>query len=122
MRDTGYGPVAIKLRSTGEIIGSGGFYQTEVPDEAEIFYGFARHAWGQGYATEAGRTLITAGMHQLRLATIVAPIHPDNVRSIRVVEKLGMTFSHVTTTYTLYEVAHLYQLKRPSATVQPMTL
>lgn len=107
--DTGWGPIAIKVRETGHIIGLCGFYGTDAPNEAEIFYGLARDAWGQGYATEAAKALLMAGIEQGRLSRIIAPVHPENVRSIRVLEKIGMTFSHVTTS-ELYEVAHCYQI------------
>jgi RimJ/RimL family protein N-acetyltransferase len=111
VRDTGFGPVAIKLRATGEIVGLCGFYGTEPAGEAEIFYGLARHAWGHGYATEAGQVLIAAGINQTGLTRIIAPVNPENVRSIRVLEKIGMTFSHVTTTDAMYGVAHVYCLE-----------
>jgi RimJ/RimL family protein N-acetyltransferase len=112
VRDTGFGPVAIKERATDRIVGLCGFYENSELQEVEIFYGLARDAWGQGYATEAARALALAlaGIQQQGLATIVAPVHPQNVRSIRVLEKIGMTFSHVTTSYGLYEVAHVYRL------------
>jgi RimJ/RimL family protein N-acetyltransferase len=109
--ETGFGPIAIKVRATNAIVGLCGFYGTDVPQEAEIFYGLAREAWGQGYATEAGKALLKAGIQQLGLTAIIAPVHPENLRSIRVVEKIGLTFSHVTTSYGLYEVAHVYCFK-----------
>jgi RimJ/RimL family protein N-acetyltransferase len=108
---TGWGAIAIKVRETNQIVGLCGFYGTDVPNEAEIFYGLARDAWGQGYATEAGKALVVAGTQQGGLSSIIAPVHPENVRSIRVLEKIGMTFSHSTTSYGLYKVAHVYCLK-----------
>jgi [ribosomal protein S5]-alanine N-acetyltransferase len=111
VRQTGMGAIAIKLRGTNRIVGLCGFYGTDVPDQAEIFYGLARDAWGQGYATEAGKALAVAGTQQVGLSSIIASVHPQNVRSMRVLEKIGMRFSHVTTTNELYEVAHVYQLK-----------
>jgi RimJ/RimL family protein N-acetyltransferase len=118
VREAGYGPLAIKLRHSGEdggehggeIIGLCGFYATTEAGEAEIFYGLAREAWGKGYATEAGRALIKAGIEQLGLKRIIAPVNPENQRSMRVLEKIGMTFSHVTTSLGQYETAHLYVL------------
>ena len=106
--ETGFGPVAIKLRATGQIIGLCGFYSTEDPQAAEIFYGLAREAWGQGYATEAAHALAEAGLRQLHIARIIAPVNPENVRSVRVLEKIGMTFSHVAPSHDPYEVAHVY--------------
>ena len=110
VQDSGYGPVAIKVRTTGEIIGLCGFYGTDAPQEAEIFYGFAQSAWGLGYATEAGRALVAAGFKQMGFTQIIANMNIENVRSLRVLEKIGLTFSHVTTTESLYGVAHCYCL------------
>ncbi|MGH7056530.1 MAG: GNAT family N-acetyltransferase [Acetobacteraceae bacterium] len=58
--------------------------------EVEIGWRFARDAWGHGYATEAARALIAHGFDTLALGEIVADADPENRRSIRVAEKLGM--------------------------------
>jgi RimJ/RimL family protein N-acetyltransferase len=113
VRTTGWGAIAIKERSTNRIVGLCGFYATGEPQEAEIFYGLARDAWGQGYATEAGRALLDAGVRQLGLTSIIAPVHPENSRSIRVLEKIGLRFIRITNS-EMYGVAHLYQFKTNS--------
>ena len=110
VNETGFGPVAIKMQATGQIIGLCGFYGTDDPQTIEIFYGLARAAWGQGYATEAAKALAVAGMEQLEIARIIAPVNPENVRSVRVLKKIGMTFSHVAPSHDQYEVAHVYFL------------
>ena len=46
--------------------------------------------WGRGYATEATRRLVAFGFDDLRLNRIEATCHPDNLGSVRVLEKLGM--------------------------------
>lgn len=110
VRDTGFGPVAIKVRTSGEIVGLCGFYGTETPQQAEIFYGLARPAWGLGYATEAGKALVAAGFEQMGFTRIVATTHLENFGSQRVLEKIGFIFSHVTTTDGFSGVAHCYCL------------
>jgi RimJ/RimL family protein N-acetyltransferase len=47
--------------------------------------------WGLGYATEGAMAALEFGFHQARLNEIVSFTVPFNVRSIRVMEKLGMT-------------------------------
>lgn len=111
VRTTGWGAIAIKLHATGEIVGLCGFYPTDAAHEAEIFYGLARAAWGQGYATEAGQALVDAGVRHLGLGSIVASVHPENVRSVRVLEKIGLRFSHVATVSDGDEPAHVYRLE-----------
>jgi RimJ/RimL family protein N-acetyltransferase len=49
--------------------------------------------WGRGYATEGARAALAFGFGWLGLAEIVSFTVPLNVRSRRVMEKLGMTNS-----------------------------
>jgi RimJ/RimL family protein N-acetyltransferase len=62
------------------------------PDEVEIGWMLTPSAWGQGYATEAGRAVRDEAFERLRLESIVAVHHPENAASGRVMEKLGMVF------------------------------
>lgn len=59
---------------------------------AKLGYAIRVDQWGQGYATDAARTLITFGFGRLRLHRISAAIGPDNKASIAVVKKLGFTY------------------------------
>lgn len=63
-----------------------------LPDGAgEIEIGWHLHpdSWGRGLATEAARALLTRGF-AFELEEIWAVTHPDNRRSARVCQKLGM--------------------------------
>ncbi|MHC4940814.1 MAG: GNAT family N-acetyltransferase [Planctomycetota bacterium] len=64
------------------------FVQKEVEGRAEqeVVYVFSREVWGRGYAAEAAAPLI-ADRERL-----VALIHPENLASRRVAEKLGFRF------------------------------
>lgn len=68
-----------------ELIGEVGFGRCD--DEIEMGWTFARHAWGRGYATEAGRAALTAAPAD----RIIAVIRRENTPSIRVAERLGFT-------------------------------
>jgi RimJ/RimL family protein N-acetyltransferase len=57
--------------------------------EIEIGWRLRRDAWGAGRATEAARALDHAFI-TLGLPEVVADIHPENRRSIRVAEKIGL--------------------------------
>ena len=57
----------------------------------EVGWRLARAAWGQGYATEGARASLAYGFDSLGLEEIVSFTVPANVRSRRVMEKLGMT-------------------------------
>lgn len=59
----------------------------------EVAWRLAREFWGRGYATEAARAAVEFGFTQAGLDEIVSFTVPANVRSVRVMEKLGMKFS-----------------------------
>ncbi len=58
--------------------------------EVEIGWRFLTAARGRGYATEAARAVLAHGLDTLSLPRIVAGIHPQNMASCRVAEKIGM--------------------------------
>lgn len=55
----------------------------------EFGYWLARHAWGQGFATEAGRAVLGWHFRQPGANDVVAGHAVENLRSARVLEKLG---------------------------------
>jgi RimJ/RimL family protein N-acetyltransferase len=57
----------------------------------EVGWRLARHAWRHGYATEAARAAVTDGFERLGLIEIVSFTAVVNVRSQRVMQRLGMT-------------------------------
>jgi RimJ/RimL family protein N-acetyltransferase/GNAT superfamily N-acetyltransferase len=67
---------------------------------AEIGYHVKRSLWGQGLASEAAEAVIDAAFANCsQLQRIQANIHPENIGSIRVVERAGMTFEGTLRSY-----------------------
>ncbi len=60
-------------------------------DAIEIGWRLVRSAWGRGIASEAAAPVLAHGLSIAGPRTIVADIDPDNVGSMRVAEKIGMT-------------------------------
>jgi ribosomal-protein-alanine N-acetyltransferase len=58
--------------------------------EFGLFYALSRSYWGQGFATEASKTMIEYGFTALNLKRIVATTEFENARSIGVMQRLGM--------------------------------
>ncbi|MEQ9375538.1 MAG: GNAT family N-acetyltransferase [Imperialibacter sp.] len=56
----------------------------------EIYYKLLPNCWGKGYATELGKLLIGVGFNEFSLHRIEAGVATDNIKSIRVLEKMGM--------------------------------
>jgi RimJ/RimL family protein N-acetyltransferase len=59
--------------------------------QPELGWAFAQRFWGHGYATEAARAVREWAYAERDVEQLVSLIAPDNVRSIRVAEKLGAT-------------------------------
>ncbi len=90
----GFGSWVLALRDRPEAIGYCGL--TWFPDingvpETEIGYRLARDHWNRGFGTEAAMTVRDLAVKQFALSRLIALIDPDNSRSLRVAEKLGMT-------------------------------
>ncbi len=92
--DQGFGLWALELRSTGAFLGFTGLnpMPADVPGAGgyEVGWRLARHAWHQGYATEAARAVVRFGFEELGVHRLWAHCVADNVGSARVLEKLGM--------------------------------
>ena len=82
----------IELIETGEFIGQCGFNLTLNRFKlGEIYYSLLPAFWGQGYATEVARLLVDTGFKEFHLHKVEAGVATENIRSIRVLEKAGMT-------------------------------
>jgi ribosomal-protein-alanine N-acetyltransferase len=75
----------------GTFVGRAGLrnYEIEGVDEIELLYALAPSWWGRGYATEIGRALLDLAFGRLAAASVIAYTMPHNVRSRRVLDKLG---------------------------------
>ena len=80
-------------KKTGEFIGQAGLFHLSFntsQSNIELAYRLHKKYWGRGYATELAIALIDWGLYTYKLPKIIAPVHPGNERSIRVLEKSGM--------------------------------
>lgn len=58
-------------------------------DDLQVGYEFAPAHWGRGYATEAGTRVLEYAFEALGLDRVAAIARPENVASVRVLDKLG---------------------------------
>jgi RimJ/RimL family protein N-acetyltransferase len=65
-------------------------FQAHFTPCVEIGWRLSADCWGRGYATEGARAALRFGFETLQLGEIVAFTVPGNLRSRRVMEKLGM--------------------------------
>lgn len=84
---------AIIDRESRRMIGTCGFTKINTDnDSGEIGYVLNPDFWGRGYATEAAKRVMEFGFDELGLHRIEARFMQGNERSLRVMEKLGMSF------------------------------
>jgi RimJ/RimL family protein N-acetyltransferase len=88
---TGYGLLRVALR-TGVPIGLCGLIKRDTLADVDIGFALLPEYWRGGYAFEAARAVLDFGLSDLALARIVAITAPDNARSIRLLERLGLAF------------------------------
>lgn len=87
----GYGIWALEDKENGALVGHAGFwYPTDWPG-VELCFRLDRAYWGRGLATEGARRAQQFGFDQLAFPSIVSIIHRQNIASIGVAGKLGMT-------------------------------
>jgi 8-oxo-dGTP diphosphatase len=92
MVDTAGFSFALSLRNSGELIGFIG--SRTRPGTAELGYWLGRAYWGQGYMTEAAQRVTRFLFQELGYGTVWASPEPGNPASRRLLEKIGMTYTH----------------------------
>ena len=124
----GYGLWALEVAGTGQFIGYTGL--NPMPDGVpgaggmEIGWRLSRHAWHQGYATEAARAALAVAFDRAGLPEVWSMTAVLNEPSAAVMRRIGMTeagrFEH-----PRIPVGHrlrphvLYHLHRPPAGGEP---
>ncbi len=92
-----FGLWAVEKRETLAFIGFIGLnvlsFQAHFTPTVEVGWRLARPFWGQGYATEGARTVISYGFEVIGLSEIVSFTSELNSRSIAVMKRLGMTYN-----------------------------
>ena len=110
-REKGYGLWAVTDGVTHQLLGRCGLQYIPETNEVEIDYILGRPFWGKGYATEAGQAVMRFGINELKLDTIVGIVHPENMGSQRVLQKLKMAFVEETEYFGM--ACYKYEWKRP---------
>ena len=95
MDERGFGLWAVEAPGVAPFVGFTGLavprFDAHFTPCVEIGWRLAHAHWGRGYAPEAARAVLEHGFQQLGLDEIVSFTAAGNLRSRRVMEKLGMT-------------------------------
>ena len=98
------------LKSTGELIGSGGLYYHEDIDVWSVGYNLAYDYWHHGYTPEAIKRIIEYAQSKYKVRAIAGTFAIGNEGSRRVMEKLGMNF-YEDTEYTKLDGSETFKAK-----------
>jgi RimJ/RimL family protein N-acetyltransferase len=82
---------AVEQRETGTFVGMVGFADPDGWPGFELAWTLVRRWWGNGYATEAAWAALAYAFTVLKKDRVISLIHPENLASIRVAERLGET-------------------------------
>jgi [ribosomal protein S5]-alanine N-acetyltransferase len=86
----GAGLWTIELVSAADLIGCTGFWYFHEPPELEFLISLSPHYWGGGFAQEAAAVLLDYVFNELEWVTVQASADAPNVRSLRLMRRLGM--------------------------------
>jgi len=89
----GWGLWAVEVPDVAQFIGFVGLSPTDDVDGSrmvEVGWRLAHTHWGRGYATEAALEALRFGFEDLELPEIVSFTVPQNTRSRRVMERIGL--------------------------------
>ena len=93
----GFGKWAVQVKDGPPFIGYVGLavasFEAHFTPCVEIGWRLAADHWGKGYATEGARAVLAFAFERAGLAEVVSFTVPANVRSRRVMERIGMTHS-----------------------------
>ncbi len=85
---------AVDRLDRGEFIGFIGLmdqnFESEITPCVDIGWRLTPTAWGQGFATEGARACLDYGLNDLQLSEVIAMAPSPNLKSQRVMIKLGM--------------------------------
>ncbi|MBW4577564.1 MAG: GNAT family N-acetyltransferase [Aphanothece sp. CMT-3BRIN-NPC111] len=106
----GFGRWAVVHKPNQQFIGHCGLENLPILGEVELNYLLAKEYWGRGLTTEAARSLIKYGFETLKLQGLVALAKPENLASLRIMQKIGMQYERVVQLYGVEWV--MYAIER----------
>jgi RimJ/RimL family protein N-acetyltransferase len=92
----GFGLYLVELKETREPLGMCGLVNREGLEGIDVGFAFLPAFWSQGYAFESASAVMSYARDTLGLQRVVAIASPDNERSFKLLEKLGLEFDSMT--------------------------
>lgn len=95
--ENGFGLYLVQRKADSVRLGMCGLVKRPSFPHVDIGFAFLPQFTGQGYAFEAATAVLHHARHDLNLSPIVAITAPDNLRSIKLLEKCGLHFQKMIT-------------------------
>jgi [ribosomal protein S5]-alanine N-acetyltransferase len=91
----GFGLWHVALRADGAPIGMCGLLRRDTLPDVDVGYALLPEYWGQGFAFEAAEATLRHAANKFALPRVIGVVAEGNAGSIRVLEKLGMSFERM---------------------------
>ena len=88
-----FGRWAVINKENNKFLGWCGLKYTQELEEYDIGFRFFKNVWNKGYATESAVACVKLGFEKYKMAEIVGRVMKENTGSIRVLEKIGLTYN-----------------------------
>lgn len=88
----GYGPYCMVLKTDGTCIGICGLFRRDNLDDPDIGFSVLPDYCGAGFASEAATAVVAHARDDLGIETLTAIVSPENIASIGLIKKLGLSF------------------------------
>ena len=86
------GVFGVRMRGREDLLGFCGFVRLAGMEESELWYELTQEVWGRGLATEAAWACVRYAFEEAGMERVIAGADAPNTASLRVIEKLGMTY------------------------------
>ena len=106
--NNGFGLSQVELKDEKIAIGMCGLIKRKDLEKPDIGYAFLPEYWGMGYAVEIAMAVKNYALDTLCLDEILAITMPSNLKSIKVLEKIGLTFKRNHSIEGKNEILSLY--------------
>jgi RimJ/RimL family protein N-acetyltransferase len=91
----GFGLYLVELKQNRAPIGICGLIKRETLPDADIGFAFLPAYWSKSYGVESAAAVMDYGREVLQLKRVLGITAPDNHRSIKVLEKIGLRFARI---------------------------
>lgn len=91
----GFGLLLVELKDSNIPAGMCGLLKREELPDPDIGFAFIPDYWGKGFAFEAATAVMNDARERLKLNRILALVDPANDASIKLLERLGLSFQRI---------------------------